>query len=359
MAVRRVVHNAPVPVLRGRQRAHAGFMDSDGRWLGRGNIGGGLRVEEPDFAPLPVTHRGRANSPWLRFWLWCEGAWHDFLYLVMPAECVVCGREDESLCPACAAVLRRQTAAPFRAESSADALVGVLGDSHLPVVAAGEYRDALAATILAFKNHGRTELCAPLGRCLALGLSHALADVMLSSAASVASGGTAANRRNPPDQLWLVPIPSTGSGWRRRGYDPVATILRSMVREGRLPPGVVIAPVLRIKAGLPWRRHHQKGLGRAARRSNVRNTMKISRWQGRNFWLTAKPNGQPAVIVDDVLTTGSTLREAAKTLGQRGFEVRSAVVLAAARAPDRSSEMSAKKGLAESFLAQKMNKPMR
>lgn len=312
--------------------------------------GGG---EAPDCAPLPVTHRGRANSPWLRFWLWCEGAWHDFLYLVLPAECVVCGREDQSLCPACSVVLRRQTGAPFRAEATADALVGVLGDSHLPVIAAGAYRDALAATILAFKNHGRTELCAPLGRCLAHGLSHALEHLGRLPPPDVVAGP-----RSPPEQLWLVPIPSTGSGWRRRGYDPVAMILRSMVREGRLPPGVVIAPVLRIKAGPSWRRHHQKGLGRAARRSNVRNTMKISRWRCRNHWLTAKPNTQRAVIVDDVLTTGSTLREAAKTLGQAGLEVRAAVVLAAARAPDRSSEISVKKGLAENYFTQKMNKPI-
>lgn len=272
------------------------------------------------------SHRARASSPWLRAWLWGERAWQDFLHLVMPADCVVCGAEDHTLCPACSAALRRQTAQPFRAERFADALVGVLGEPYLPVLAAGHYRDALAATILGFKNHGRTELSAPLGRCLARALDQVPEQLEQRPSAS-----------EPPQApaLWLVPIPSTGSGWRRRGYDPVALLLKSLVKEGRLPSGVVIAPILGSKVKAPWRRHHQKGLGRAARRRNVRNTMKIKRRRGRRFRLLANPNGQAVLLLDDVLTTGSTLREAAKTLEKAGFLVRGAVVLAAARAPEK------------------------
>ncbi|WP_343318043.1 phosphoribosyltransferase family protein [Arthrobacter sp. TMP15] len=302
-------------------------------------------AQELGLAPLPVTHKGRATSRWLRCLLWCGVAWRDFLYLILPAECVVCEREDHSLCPACASALRRQTASPFRAEDAADALVSVLGDCQLPVVAAGEYRDTLAAAILAYKNHGRTELRAPLSRCLARGLWYALGNIALCQPI-LAKG-------NSPGQLWLVPIPSTGSGWRRRGYDPVALLLQSMVREGRVPPAVVIAPVLGIRAKLPWHRRHQKGLGRAARRRNVRNTMKIHRRGGRNFRLSANPWSQGVVLVDDVLTTGSTLREAARTLEQAGLKVRMAVVLAAARAPDYSSKNVGAKGLAENSLVVK------
>ena len=307
----------------------------------------------------PVTHKGRIKSPWLRLWLWCEGAWQELLYLALPTECVVCCREDHTLCPGCAAVLRKQTAAPFRAEHSADALVSVLGESHLGVIAAGEYRDALAAAILAFKNHGRTELCAPLARALARGLACVLEQVSgtvephTREAPGRAGAHGNTNPVEPAGEVWLVPIPSTGSGWRRRGYDPVAMILRSLVHEGRLPSGVVIAPILRIKTTLPWRRHHQKGLGRAARGNNVRNTMKIKHNKDRFFWPTANPNGQVIVLVDDVLTTGSTLREAVKTLEKAGLDVRSALVLAAARAPEGSQESHFKKGLAENFFAVK------
>lgn len=278
-------------------------------------------------APKSPSHRDRASSAWLRVWLWGEHAWRDFRYLVMPADCVVCGAEDHTLCPACSAALRRQTAQPFRAERFADALVGVLGEPYLAVLAAGHYRDALAATILGFKNHGRTELSAPLGRCLAR---------VLEQFSEQPEGLSSASEPEQGPALWLVPIPSTGNGWRRRGYDPVALVLKSLVKEGRLPSGVVIAPVLGSKVKAPWRRHHQKGLGRAARRSNVRNTLKIRRRSGLRFRLLANPNGQAVLLLDDVLTTGSTLREAAKVLENTGFFVRGAVVLAAARAPEKS-----------------------
>ncbi|MDJ0315219.1 phosphoribosyltransferase family protein [Arthrobacter sp. H35-D1] len=293
-------------------------------------------VPEEGMPPPRARHRGRPNSPWLRFWLWCEQAWRDFLDLLMPAECVVCGCEDQALCPACAAMLRRQTSGPFRAEHSADALVGVFGESHVPVIAAGEYRDALAAAILAFKNHGRTELCAPLCRGLAMAIAPALAQLPLRSPQA----------GNP---LWLVPVPSSGNGWRRRGYDPVALILRTLVREGRLPAEAKIVPALAIRVRLPWHRQHQKGLGRAGRRRNVHNTMKYRRWRRGTIRLKAKPSGQEVLLVDDVLTTGSTLREGAKTLHESGFRVCGAVVLAAARAPEHGREKEVLEGLAENW----------
>lgn len=288
-------------------------------------------------------HRGPARTLWLRIWLWCEAAWRDFLYLVLPADCVVCGAEDQSLCPECAAVLRKQTAAPFRAERSADALMSVAGHPLLRVVASGEYRDALSQSILAFKNHGRTELGPQLSRCLARALDTTAAPPPATPLASMPT-------------VLLVPIPSTGSGWRRRGYDPVALLLRTLVREGRLPFGMEVVPLLRIKTRLPWHRRHQKGLGRAARRRNIRNTMKIKQKFVRSFRLKAKPSGQnviEVVLVDDVLTTGSTLREAAKTLGLSGFRVRAAVVLAAARAPSGTSADVHEEGRAENILCPK------
>lgn len=299
-------------------RAHAGEMTTaDGP-------SGNTSAADPCTADTGIR-RGRPRSPWLQFWFWCETAWLDFLNLVLPAECVGCGCEDQTLCPECAAVLRRLTCSPFRAEYSAEALVGVFGESHLPVVASGEYRDALASSILAFKNHGRTELCLPLGRALARALTTALDEIPSNS---------------PPrgSTLWLVPIPSTGSGWRRRGYDPVAMILRALVREGRLPEGVEIVPVLAVRARLPWNRRHQKALGRAGRRRNVHNTMRNRRLAWGSARLKANPRGQELLLVDDVLTTGATLREGAKTLTESGFRVRGAVVLAAARAPEQGHE---------------------
>ncbi len=43
--------------------------------------------------------------------------------------------------------------------------------------------------------------------------------------------------------------------------------------------------------------------------------------------------GRPCIIIDDVLTTGATLAEAARALRTAGALVRGAVVLAATRPP--------------------------
>ena len=266
-------------------------------------------------------HVGRPGPWWVRVWMACASAWREFLYLVMPAECAVCSRDDAALCPECAAALRKETAVPFRAEQSADALMSIFGQAHLAVIAAGDYRDTLAATILAFKNHGRTELGKPLARSLA---------------AALAAVPALADRVGEPG-LFIVPVPSTGAGWRRRGYDPVAMLLAVAQAEHRLPAGMAVARLLRVRVKLPWHRRHQKGLGRSARRANVRNTMAIkSSWRGK---IVPRANlaGAAVVIVDDVVTTGSTLQEAVRTLENRGATVCAAVVLAAARAPEKSA----------------------
>lgn len=313
---------------------HAGVMKNGCGVDGEDDVGGSASGARPERRATSRIHRALPQQGWLRLWNVGEAALRDFFYLVMPAECAVCGMEDQALCPECAAEIRRQTATPFRAESTADALMGVSGEAHLPVVAAGKYRDALSAAILAFKNHGRTELGPALSRGLARSLDVALAQAL----------GTAPSSETA---IWLVPVPSTGSGWRRRGYDPVALLLRTLVREGRLPAGAVVAPILGIRATITGRRRHQKGLGRSARRRNVRNTMKIKARGLSSFLLPAKPDGQRAVLIDDVLTTGSTLREAAQTLGNSGLQVVAAVVLAAANAPDHGRAISSVEGLAE------------
>ncbi|MGO4384556.1 ComF family protein [Specibacter sp. RAF43] len=218
--------------------------------------------------------------------------------------------------------------------------MSVFGDPLMPVVAAGNYRDALAATILAFKNHGRTELCGPLARGLARGIA--------ALPAPGADSGTG--------PVWLVPVPASGAGWRRRGYHPLGLLVADVRRHHRLPPGMAVAHVLGIRARPPWRQRHQKGLGKSARRANVRNTMRICHRLGGHHRNVTALAGRAVVIVDDVLTTGATLREAAETLARAGAVVCGAVVLAAARPPEPPAAAGGVQRPGENTYPQKMNK---
>jgi orotate phosphoribosyltransferase len=63
-------------------------------------------------------------------------------------------------------------------------------------------------------------------------------------------------------------------------------------------------------------------------------------------------SGRHVIIVDDVLTTGATLAEAARALRQAGARVRGAVVVAATAAPTMAGESGVE------LSGQKMNKPV-
>jgi predicted amidophosphoribosyltransferase len=117
-----------------------------------------------------------------------------------------------------------------------------------------------------------------------------------------------------------VPVPASGAAVRRRGFDHVRLLLTAAA--GLPPPSDV----------LRWtRRARDQGeLGAAQRISNVTGALRV-RLSRRPEWATA-PGGAPVVVlVDDVVTTGSTLREAVRACRSGGFVVAAAVALAATR----------------------------
>ncbi|WP_051389083.1 ComF family protein [Arthrobacter sp. 35W] len=265
-------------------------------------------------------HRAGARPLWLRAWLWLEAAGAEAVELVFPCECLGCSLPGTALCPGCARDLRAAWAHPFAAEHGAPALVQHDGAVLLPAVAGGHYRGVLARTILEFKNHGSTEIA---GR-LATGLGRAV-EAAVGAAVDGSAAGSGRRSGHGDAGILLVPVPTSGAGFHRRGFDPVAELLRVLRRRRALPAGARVVPAVVLRARAPWHRRSQKGLGAAARRSNVRHSMRVRRHAdvaGRLVW-----------VVDDVLTTGSTVAEAARALRAAGAVVAGAVVLAAAVRP--------------------------
>ncbi|MFE8884889.1 ComF family protein [Pseudarthrobacter enclensis] len=261
---------------------------------------------DPDLCPPQPSARHRSDhaTRLLRLYQQLAGAAGDVLALAVPADCVCCGAEDHELCPRCARKIRALTATPFRAEGAAPALMDVNGTILLPVVAAGVYREELAQALLSFKRHGQHQLRARLGRALAGALR------------------AAAGNGDPPV---LVPVPTSTAAYLERGFSPVHLLLADAARQ---LPGSVLQDVL-SKAGRDGVRlpGGQKGLGRGARTSRVRGSMAVRRRS------RTRVSGVRCIIVDDVLTTGATLAEAARALHHGGARVAGAVVLAATRPP--------------------------
>jgi len=203
--------------------------------------------------------------------------------LVLPRVCAGCGRPGAVLCGECRRLLTRPRLAQPRRHPP----------GFPPTVAAGAYAGPVRPVVLAFKEHGRAELAAPLGTALALAVAAVLRGVP-----EAAPGAGAA---------LLVPVPSSAAAVRRRGRDHVRELADAAAAELRTA-GVPVATA-RLLGRAPGRRvRDSAGLGAAEREANL-----AGRYRARPPRTTLPP-GTSVVLVDDVVTSGATLTEAARAL---------------------------------------------
>lgn len=121
----------------------------------------------------------------------------------------------------------------------------------------------------------------------------------------------AADERLAPalDGGWpLVPVPLHRKRLRHRHFNQAEEISLALARRCGLP---VLDALRRTR-----QTETQTALSRKQRMENLRGAFEITRRGSR--WIESAPEG--AVIVDDVLTTGSTVNECAKTLRRAGFK---------------------------------------
>jgi ComF family protein len=196
------------------------------------------------------------------------GALLDALAALSPVDCAGCGSPDRALCEHCQRELEPAVTPRTLPDGST-------------VFTALRYEGVVRRTLLALKESGRTDVAKPL-----------------SASFSAAVERAALDHAAPPGPEFLA-VPTSRAAWRRRGYDPVALLCK---RAGYQP-----AKILRSsRATLS-----QKTLGLDERALNLHESMR-SRIPlcGRRF-----------ILVDDVVTTGATLVEAARAVRAGGGEV--------------------------------------
>jgi predicted amidophosphoribosyltransferase len=218
---------------------------------------------------------------------WCLAAVVDLAGLVWPRRCAGCAVPDVALCPGCFLTL------------SGPPRLGVLPGTGLPLWAAAGYDGVPVTVLLGWKERDRYDLTAPLGR--------ALAGPLAAAVTAVAAAGW-----GPPV---LVPVPTSARARRRRGADLVADLTRRAAREHGA--GVPVPRALRLTR----RVRDQAGLGAAARSANLAGAMAVRRGAARRW------RGRPVLLVDDVVTTGATMREASRALASHRLHVVGALCL--------------------------------
>lgn len=203
--------------------------------------------------------------------------------LLLGAACPGCGRPSRALCPGCAAVI-----APRPAVVRAD---------PLEVAASGEHTGVLRLVIVAWKEEGRTALLRPLTHLLAASVVEVT--------------------RDAPGPIVLVPVPTSRRSRLARGVDVVDQLARGsagLLREAGVD--VSVRQALRVAR----RTADQSGLGARARVRNLAGAFQLRSGD--------RLGGRHVVVVDDIVTTGATLGEAARALTDAGHRSRAAAVVA-------------------------------
>ena len=198
--------------------------------------------------------------------------------LLLPRRCAGCGERGRVLCPACAGELRTPPERVFTRV-----------DPHVPVFALGTYAGAHRGVVLAMKERGDQTVRGHVGAVVAAGVRHLQA------------------RGEVPERLVLVPAPTRSRSARLRGGDPVTDVCRAT--------GLPVCATLQLRAGTP----DQGMLDAAGRRRNLVGRVEMGR----------RPTA-PVVLVDDVVTTGSTMAASVERLLAAGCVVAGAVAIAAA-----------------------------
>lgn len=181
-----------------------------------------------------------------------------------------------------------------------------------PTWAAAPYDGASRLALVAFKDENRRDLETVLAPMLAAAMAAALArDAHLRRVLTSGNG-----------PVLVVPVPSSRSAVRRRGDSPLELLTRAATAHtGSSPRELVLSPALRLRRRVA----DQAGLDHRQRASNLERAMQVQpRWR-------ASMHGVTCLLVDDVLTTGATLVEAARALRAGGAGHTAAATIAATR----------------------------
>lgn len=214
----------------------------------------------------------------------------ELIDLVLASSCICCGQPGPGWCSGCqpSSVAERVPVAQAP-----------------PTFAAGTYADELRTALLHYKERGH--------RRLAPQLAGYLSDAVDAAERAWAEDG-------PPV---LVPVPSRRSAARARGGDHVLRLARLVGRHAGIP----VRTMLRLSRPVA----DSAGLNPVQRRANLAGRMIAQPAPGLGPRAPGGPAPDRLILLDDIVTTGATLTEAARALRVAGWQPRAAAVVAATR----------------------------
>lgn len=223
---------------------------------------------------------------------------------LFPADCLGCGRPGALVCRCCLAELAGPACPAWPRPTPPDLP---------PPWSVSAYSGAARDLLISYKERGAGALRRPLAAALATAVS-AVIDTAPAERRNALSGPVA--DRAPV----LVPVPSSRAAVRHRGDDVVLGLARgaaAILRRSGLPIGVTAAlRHVRVVAD-------SAGLSAYDRAANLAGALAVRATAVRVV------EDATIVLVDDLITTGASLAEAARTLRAAGGTVIGAATVAA------------------------------
>lgn len=204
--------------------------------------------------------------------------------LLFPSRCLGCKQLGIHICSSCRAQWNCHI---YRS-------MLVVQGVHIPVYSAVLYSDVAQKVLLGSKESSLLDADILIRKAL----RHAL--TYINSEHGIAD---------------LVPIPSQKSASRKRGRDFMVENTKALATQ----------PLVEVRAVLEHRRRvrDQSRLSSQEREINLRGAFRAAN--------TSTLENIPVIIVDDLITTGTTLHEAARALISAGYDVIGAVTACVAK----------------------------
>lgn len=114
------------------------------------------------------------------------------------------------------------------------------------------------------------------------------------------------------EEVWVVPIPASALRKRQRGFVPTQVCASACAAA---LPSATVQSLLQRRG---WRRAQAK-IKKEKRSENIRGVFRSEK--------NADATSRPIILVDDVVTSGATLAEAARVLSENGYTILGAYAL--------------------------------
>lgn len=217
-----------------------------------------------------------------------------FLDILLPVECLGCGQADQWLCPNCLAKIKFQKIDQCLVCKKTT----YLGQTHQGcrektwldgVVIAADWEDPLLQdAIHKYKYKFVTDLAEPLAQILVK---------------KITEPGWAQLFKGK--NIMLVPVPLHQRRWRWRGFNQAELLAEKIGNKFNWP----------VMGSLMFRRRYTRPQAKLKKEEREKNLVGVF---GVGTRVSGELKDRTIILVDDVITTGTTVNECAKILKENG-----------------------------------------